>query len=220
MNKQPITQSHIRILEIFGTCSLANRFYLAGGTALAAVYLQHRISQDLDIFTGEKGIIKPTAQEFKHKLIQNDLDVEIELNTPSFVRFLAGHEKIKIELAQDSPYRIKKPTKKLHGIWVSSLEDLAGDKVLTLFGRFASRDFVDVYFLAEKMGKDTLINLASKKDPGFDLYWFVKSLGAIDNFNPIEVEMLVPVDYDMMKEFYRNWACECLQKIADNTKNH
>ena len=35
------------------------KFYLAGGTALAEFYLQHRLSEDLDFFT-EKQEVNPT----------------------------------------------------------------------------------------------------------------------------------------------------------------
>lgn len=168
MSKNPVSQNHMRILEIFSTCSLADRFYLAGGTALAAAYLQHRVSKDLDIFTGEEGIIIPTVREFKQKLAQAGLEVEQELAIPSFARLFIGEEKIKVELAQDSPYHLKPPTKRLYGVLVSSLEDLAADKVLALFGRFAHRDFVDVYFLTKKLDKKLLLEWAQKKDPGFD----------------------------------------------------
>lgn len=33
---------------------LKENFYFTGGTALSAVYLQHRESEDLDFFSGEK----------------------------------------------------------------------------------------------------------------------------------------------------------------------
>ena len=42
-----------------------SKFYLTGGTALSAYYLQHRISDDLDFFSGEE--IDPI---FVHDLAQ------------------------------------------------------------------------------------------------------------------------------------------------------
>ena len=40
-----------KALNLFKTSVLAKNFYLAGGTALAEYYLQHRKSEDLDFFT-------------------------------------------------------------------------------------------------------------------------------------------------------------------------
>src|SRR5947209_4431075 len=39
------------LLAAFGASPLAKSFYLTGGTALAAFYLHHRDSDDLDFFT-------------------------------------------------------------------------------------------------------------------------------------------------------------------------
>lgn len=52
---------------------------------------------------------------------------------------------------------------------VRALDDLAGDKLLALFGRAAPRDFVDVHALRDRFTRRTLESLAAAKDLGFNL---------------------------------------------------
>ena len=46
-----LTDNQKSLLARFGASQLCGSFYLTGGTALSAVYLQHRLSEDLDFFT-------------------------------------------------------------------------------------------------------------------------------------------------------------------------
>lgn len=47
-----LTPLHKRVLDaLFAEEAFAGAFYLTGGTALAAFYLKHRHSDDLDFFT-------------------------------------------------------------------------------------------------------------------------------------------------------------------------
>jgi predicted nucleotidyltransferase component of viral defense system len=50
------------VLEFIGTQPFANRFYLAGGTALA-LQLGHRISIDLDFFSETDELEQASRQE-------------------------------------------------------------------------------------------------------------------------------------------------------------
>ena len=49
-----LTEGQKAFLSHFGKSPLCKIFYLTGGTALAAFYLQHRFSDDLDFFTEEE----------------------------------------------------------------------------------------------------------------------------------------------------------------------
>lgn len=54
---QILTSLQEEVLRIFDETEEAELFYLTGGTALAAFYLQHRLSRDLDLFTTEEEAI-------------------------------------------------------------------------------------------------------------------------------------------------------------------
>lgn len=54
MRNKILTENQIAFLEqIKKSEFLAKNFYLTGGTALAAFYLHHRYSEDLDFFSGK-----------------------------------------------------------------------------------------------------------------------------------------------------------------------
>ena len=60
--KQPsiLTPAQQQFLTLFAQSSpLAKQFYLTGGTALAAFYLQHRYSEDLDFFSDQEFDLLP-----------------------------------------------------------------------------------------------------------------------------------------------------------------
>ncbi|MBI4618211.1 MAG: nucleotidyl transferase AbiEii/AbiGii toxin family protein [Planctomycetes bacterium] len=51
------------ILESFPGLRDSRKFWLTGGAALGALYLHHRRSHDLDLFTAEPSVIRPAAEE-------------------------------------------------------------------------------------------------------------------------------------------------------------
>ncbi|MGC1375297.1 MAG: nucleotidyl transferase AbiEii/AbiGii toxin family protein [Anaerolineales bacterium] len=48
-----------------------DQFYLAGGTALAEYYLGHRLSFDLDYFTGTENLVLPMSHQIENTCRKN-----------------------------------------------------------------------------------------------------------------------------------------------------
>ena len=69
MSDQTLTSRQQAVLKLIGSePDLAGQFYLSGGTALAAFYLKHRYSEDLDFFSEvELDTTALTAFWQKHK---------------------------------------------------------------------------------------------------------------------------------------------------------
>lgn len=177
-----------------------HKFELAGGTALAAAYLGHRRSEDLDFFTSDS-TISAGLHTFLEELQQKGIHVDVERDSPSFARLYVGKHPVKVELGVDSPYHLQPSDQKVEGMPVRSLPDLAADKTLALFGRATTRDFVDVYQLSRThYDINELMKLAAQKDPGFDVGWFAKALGQVTRVNPHDVTMLIPFDFDRMRD--------------------
>lgn len=192
------------VLRVASSVLPAHGFELAGGTALAAAYLGHRRSEDLDLFTGEKDI-SLGLRDFRAALDQAGFRVDAEPHQTgrTFARLFVGTRSVKVELACDSPFHIRASTTVLEGMPVRSLEDLAADKVLALFGRAAARDFVDVYqLLRTHFDWGDLLALARQKDPGFDHEWFVRALQQVDRVAPGGIDLLVPLDYGEMRDAF------------------
>ncbi|MCD6318273.1 nucleotidyl transferase AbiEii/AbiGii toxin family protein [Candidatus Aerophobetes bacterium] len=66
--KRIITNNQRRILTFFPSLSDSQFFYLTGGTALSEFYIGHRLSYDLDLFTGEKEFILLFSRLMEEKL--------------------------------------------------------------------------------------------------------------------------------------------------------
>jgi hypothetical protein len=81
-------------------------FYLTGGTALSRFYLQHRFSEDLDLFLNAHSEFKSQCQLVLDAFDRADLDHEISTGAPSFLRIFLNREDVtlKIDLVNDVPF--------------------------------------------------------------------------------------------------------------------
>lgn len=197
-------------------------FYLTGGTALSRFYLGHRKSDHLDFFTSEEELIQPFSLKIEDSLKKAGFKVERKRGFRSFVELAvsAHSESTIIHLALDSPYRLDPVilAGEFPGLKIDSLKDIAANKVLALFGRATLRDFVDVFFLIkEKFGKNDLIPMAQKKDPGFDLYWLATAFERVQEFSADSPEMLLlvkPCSIKVLSAFFDDWRREMFLEIT------
>lgn len=196
------------------------QFYLADGTALAEYYFGHRLSFDLDFFTGEAPLILSQSYQIEALGREDDLRVTVVRRFNSYVEFMVTHdaESLKVDLAQDSPFQLEPPALTEAGIRVSSLRDLQVDKVLAYFGRAEPRDAVDLYFILQQASLDELAARAAQKDPGFDLYWFAIALNRAAHF-PDElarwpVRMLQPFKPRDLKVQFRELALQLMARVT------
>ena len=213
-----LTPLQRQTLIAIGQTSLWGSFYLTGGTALAAFYLHHRYSVDLDFFTSDPTAIArvpPLMQEIARQLnleivFTRTLDTFLEC----FLRSPNG-ERLEMDFAQDTPYRLE-PTRlddTLH-INVDSLTDMACNKLSALFDRAEPKDFVDVYFLCqEKFSFEHLTELARQKHVGIDDYWLAVALRRVElvEFLP---RMIKPISLDELKSFFLSWAGTLMEGIV------
>lgn len=142
------TEQH-EILRVAATVLPQYGMELAGRTALAAGYLGHRLSEDLDLFTGAV-TLREALPAVLDAWKAAGISVRPEPSYPGFARVWVGERPVKVELVQDSPYQIEPSSRSVDGMPIRSLKDLAADKTLALFGRATTRDFVDVYVLLQQ----------------------------------------------------------------------
>lgn len=193
--KQPIksfgllTPIQKTFLVIFSELPDQTQFYLTGGTALAEYYLGHRLSYDLDLFTGVENLVLPVSYQIETIFQKKELSLQVVRRFSSFVQFLfeKDGESLKIDLAFDSPYRLAPTVESPDGILINNYTDLRVDKLLAYFGRAEPRDAVDLYFILQEEPLALLLKQAAQKDPGFDLYWFAIALNRCETF-PDEIE--------------------------------
>jgi nucleotidyltransferase AbiEii toxin of type IV toxin-antitoxin system len=94
---------------------------------------------------------------------------------------------------------------------VLSLEELAADKLLALFGRAEARDFVDVYLLSARLGIDRMLGLAKEKDAGFDQYVLATTIDAIERHRREEFDVR-DEEYERLRTFYRDLRAQLIER--------
>lgn len=132
---------------------------------MAVVYLQHRRSQDIDLFSDVS---------FSHEEIigfVNDLKKHLKLEVIEEKKiyerwefFLHNGGEMRLEFVHyDHPSL--KPRKEWSGISVDSLDDIAANKLMAMFDRNEPKDVFDIYFLLTKVGysPQRLLELVAKK---------------------------------------------------------
>jgi predicted nucleotidyltransferase component of viral defense system len=201
------------LIEAFFTLEGSASFVLTGGAALAEFYFQHRLSNDLDLFT-------LSEQDFVE--VGNRLDSLAEkahaeekpiraLTTLKQVYFVRDGKEIKLDIVRDSGPQFGNP--QVRGrIRIDSLENIGANKVTALFGRAAFRDYVDLYFILREGGFsfEHLLNLAKQKDIGLQEFYLA---GWIKQQTPrlqTPPTMLKQVDFDEMKKFFLRLADELM----------
>lgn len=212
----PIQKDFIRL---FASLADQEQFYLAGGTALAEYYLGHRLSFDLDFFTGIKGLVLPLSYQIEQSGQKFGLDISVVRRFATFAQFMVSNQNgsQKIDLAMDSPFRFEPPVLTKEGIFVNNYQDLRIDKLLAYFGRAEPRDAVDLYFIMQNEPLESLLEQAAQKDTGFDLYWFAialnKSAKFPDELERWPVKMLVPLQPVKLKAQFKDLAVLLMNRI-------
>ncbi|MBI3195017.1 MAG: nucleotidyl transferase AbiEii/AbiGii toxin family protein [Ignavibacteriae bacterium] len=210
------------MLELFGANSLIANFYLTGGTALSAFYLQHRYSEDLDFFTSTRENIHLIRQEVLEILRTFAKEVKLIRSLETFIEahvHCHDGEVIKIDFAFDSPFRFEEPiTNVWYNIRVDSLLDIGCNKISTVFDRATAKDFVDLYFLLnEHFRFDELWEKAKQKHVGLDDYWFCQSLIRVKQLQQLP-NMIRQVAIEELKTYFLNLHSEMIARISGITK--
>lgn len=202
-----LTAFQVAVSQLFFGLDESAGYVVAGGAALLASDLITRPTQDLDLFVGAPVVsVTPAKDALLAALDKRRWGARIIHDDPMFCRLLVtGEDEVLVDLALDSPAS-STPELTILGPTLAPLE-LAGRKMLALFGRAEVRDFADVFRLAERFGKEALLAQASAADTGFDLVVLVQMLGSLDRFDDDEFPM-APDEVPVVRTFFRQWADE------------
>ena len=170
MARQILTALQKNFIQLFAKeKTLKSQFYLSGGTALSAYYLQHRLSEDLDFFNLDQIDIlqlNTFLKSVKSNLKIKKSDFQQSYNRNIF--FLhTKNEILKVEFTYFPFEQANKPIKK-DGILIDSIMDIAINKAFTIAQNPRSRDFIDLYCILEKYKKLTLPKLLTLARSKFD----------------------------------------------------
>lgn len=159
MHENTLAKDTKHVLELISKQAFLAPFYLSGGTALA-LYLGHRESEDLDFFTELDFDASKLLIEIE-KVVKTS-GTEISENTLNC--YIQG---VKVQFL-GYPYKLINQTIGWHNINISSIEDIACTKLLTISARGSKKDFIDMHFILKKYSLDMLFELLEKKYPKTD----------------------------------------------------
>lgn len=127
-------------------------FYLTGGTALAAGYLNHRVSEDIDLFSpkplDEQRVVSIMSQRIGP--IAKTIDyVRIHDRLGYTIAFL-NNLNLKVDVVSYPYEQLEHSEKTYRGFPIDSIADIGVNKLMTISQRTASKDYVDLYFILKK----------------------------------------------------------------------
>jgi predicted nucleotidyltransferase component of viral defense system len=210
-----------RFLREFAKNDLFKYFYWSGGTALAYLYLNHRYSEDLDFLSEEllpDDYLLALVKELAKSLQIDKIEQRKIYNRHEFI-FHKNKQSLKLEFVYYPFRNYRRPRiLKEFGIKVSSLEDIAINKVHALSERQEPKDVFDLYWLLKKkkLTLDRLLRLVKKKfDLELDLIILsAQALKAIDRIKDIQPLIIHKADYHQneMKRYFQEQANQYLRK--------
>ena len=210
-----LTPFQKQILTAIGNSDLSSSFYLTGDMALAAYYLQHRFSEDLDFFATAQEALTGVTTIISAIAHQLHASVEFTRTFPTFVEcFITGPssgERVKIDFAFDTPFRLQ-PTEMdpQYGIQVDNVTDIACNKLSALFDRSEPKDFVDVYFIChEVMPFSELFPQAGQKHVGMANYWMAVTMRNVKTVQFLP-RMIKPLEIAELQACFLNLARELM----------
>lgn len=195
-----------RIIRLVAQLPEAEGFALAGGAALIAREAVDRRTKDVDFFATREDQVRRLQGGLLDAATASGLVVDLLETYPGFSRLVVSdnQQRCEIDLAYDARIRVAEPTE--YGA-VLSLDELAADKVLALFGRAEARDFVDVAALLPRYGWVRLCDLAAEKDTGFHIRALKDAIRAFHRLSPSEFD-LDDVTYERLQLDVREWLRE------------
>ena len=187
------------VLRFVGACDFAQRFYLAGGTALA-LRLGHRRSVDLDFFSSTDEVSLKTRREILNAMspLRPQALEDVEVNLLLVLRDMH------VGFFSYS-YPLLAPTESVESVAVAGMVDIGLMKLDALISRGSRKDFYDLYFILQHMSLTELLALGRTKYPyarDFELM-AIESLVLFDNADrDLQLQLLTAVTWEQVKQFF------------------
>ncbi len=216
MGTKILTENQAAFLErLRDSPFLKENFYLTGGTALAAFYLEHRYSEDLDFFSESEFDlldINVFLDGLKQSLPIAKIDFQQSFNRNLF--FLHFDSQIlKVEFIFFPFPRLEKSEEK-EGILIDSLLDIAVNKLFTIYQRTNARDYIDLYFICQEKNF-SIADLVQKARVKFDWHIDPLQLGA-QFVKALEVKDYPRMIREVPTEKWQGFFIEEAKKLKDD----
>jgi predicted nucleotidyltransferase component of viral defense system len=201
--------------EIFALIQ-TERFYLSGGTCLSRFYYNHRYSEDLDLFYDgyqfPKEEFEITFREIINR-ISEQFKTELTVDGEYFKRLFVYKKDIalKIEFIFENFKTVGK-RKKINKIYIDSKENIAANKITTIYARKTARDFFDLYFLLQELNFEQVAKWSEYKIVPLDYE------GAVMAFADQELEGSVLTRSEISLNDFESFVERLIKKMIQYAK--
>ena len=212
-----LTDNQKALLARLAVSRLREAFYLAGGTALSAFYLQHRLSEDLDFFTAGDFAIEDVLDFVKSLPGAQNSHYERKYDRRIFLLNYANGQTMKVEFTR-YPFARLNAGPVIDGIRVDSLEDILVNKLMAMTDRTDPKDYVDLYCACRdhpELNLDKLVDATAIKF-GVQGARLILSGRFLQPLPPSGVlAMRRPLDKEDMAQFYLHHAKSWIERSKD-----
>lgn len=206
------------MVDAIQQCEEIIRWYtFTGGTALSEVYLQHRLSEDLDFFTRSPVMdhkISAFIDKAKATIGYTSYEKRVYSGLFMYTLTFPDGDRLKLDFNEYDFPPVERGTK-LSKLDVDSIFDIAVNKLEAILSRAKSRDFVDLYLAMPVIGCDfdqVRMRLANKFSGIRDDEEIIRHLVKVVDFIDYPT-MLVPFDRQNMIDFFLAEAKKLEHKI-------
>ncbi len=186
-----------------------NEFYLAGGTALA-LHFGYRESIDFDFFSKNHFSTEVLFKKIKKVFKTEDI---LKIQEDKDTLTILTDKKIKISFFQYQ-YNLIKPLVKSDFLQLASIEDIGCMKFSAIVSRSFLKDYVDLYWILQKISLTDLLIYNQKKHPDLETNLVLKSLVYYDDIieEPIIFREGMEISLDEIKEYLRKKVLEYVEE--------
>jgi hypothetical protein len=177
-------------------------FFLTGGTALSAFYLQHRYSEDLDLFTLDSDVFDRVPLYVADTGTRLNASVASLQTAPQFHRYRLSRnqESVIVDFVKEIVPQISQVKNRFEGIVVDTL------KVCTVVSRAEIKDYIDLYFLARAgYPLEKFIQPAQQKDAGVSQAMVAYLLSDF-RLSKVPDFMIASISLEEVQEYFQSLA--------------
>jgi predicted nucleotidyltransferase component of viral defense system len=176
------------VLTKLSTFEFLKDFTFVGGSALA-VHLNHRLSEDIDLFTWENVL---NIGQLQAELAQmNFANIRAVSLSPKQCNYII--DGVKLTFFANNWEQLKESTPLINHVNIATLELLCTMKINTLFLRSKFRDYYDLYVLnKEKYSLSEMFSIASPQLNNLSIPLFQRALVFINDIQDEKISHLKP----------------------------
>ena len=183
-------------------------FFLTGGTALSAFYLQHRYSEDLDLFTLDGDAFDRVPLYLAETATRVTASVTSLQTAPHFRRYKLSRkeESVIVDFVREVVPQVSVEKNRFDDIVVDTLDDIAANKVCTVVSRAEVKDYIDLYFLGRAgYPLENYIEAAQRKDAGVSRATLAYLLSEF-RLSKVPDFMIASVSIEELQEYFQSLA--------------